>query len=249
MAAVQLHAHRARRSTTSASAATTCPSARTARTTTDNHVPRVGKRAARPAVLQRIAAAGALGRHRVAVARRGADRPRARRVHERRRAAGGRRDVLEFEAASDLDYVRGAHSFRTGILLEGGRYRIERRRRTTSARTRSRAWRDTTPGVPASYTRRVGDPADSVHQRPGRRVRAGRLPAREEPDAVATACGTRRRRCSPISSTSRRASTMTWSPLKSGKTTFRAGYGLFTDWLGTGIYEQTQRSTASVSRK
>ena len=35
--------------------------------------------------------------------------------------------------------------------------------------------------------------------------------------------------------------TMTWSPLKSGKTTFRAGYGRFTDWFGLGTYEQTQR--------
>ncbi len=34
---------------------------------------------------------------------------------------------------------------------------------------------------------------------------------------------------------------MTWSPLKSGKTTFRAGYGRFTDWLGLGTYEQTLR--------
>ena len=39
--------------------------------------------------------------------------------------------------------------------------------------------------------------------------------------------------------------TMTWSPFKSGKTTFRAGYGRFTDWLGLGTYEQTLRLDGS----
>ena len=38
--------------------------------------------------------------------------------------AGGTR-TLEFEAATDLDYVRGRHSMRTGLLLEGGRYRSD----------------------------------------------------------------------------------------------------------------------------
>ena len=37
---------------------------------------------------------------------------------------GGRTDTT-FELASDLDYVRGNHSWRTGLLLEGGRYRSD----------------------------------------------------------------------------------------------------------------------------
>jgi hypothetical protein len=32
---------------------------------------------------------------------------------------------------------------------------------------------------------------------------------------------------------------LTWSPLKSGRTTFRGGMGYFSDWLGLGTYEQT----------
>src|SRR6185295_18789604 len=35
---------------------------------------------------------------------------------------GGNRAV-DFEAASDFDYVRGVHSMRAGVLAEGGRYR------------------------------------------------------------------------------------------------------------------------------
>ncbi len=34
---------------------------------------------------------------------------------------------------------------------------------------------------------------------------------------------------------------VTWSPLTSGRTTFRGGFGYFSDWLGTSIYEQTIR--------
>src|SRR5262249_17814118 len=33
--------------------------------------------------------------------------------------------------------------------------------------------------------------------------------------------------------------TVTWAPFKNGKTTFRAGIGYFSDWLGTSTYEQT----------
>mgnify|MGYP003694733983 CR=1 FL=1 len=38
--------------------------------------------------------------------------------------AGGRRAV-DFEVASDIDYVRGIHSFRGGAVFEGGQYRSD----------------------------------------------------------------------------------------------------------------------------
>jgi hypothetical protein len=34
---------------------------------------------------------------------------------------------------------------------------------------------------------------------------------------------------------------VTWSPLKSGRTTFRGGWGLFSDWLGNPVYRQTRQ--------
>ena len=34
---------------------------------------------------------------------------------------------------------------------------------------------------------------------------------------------------------------VTWAPFKNGKTTLRASAGVFTDWLGSGTYEQTLR--------
>ena len=53
-------------------------------------------------------------------------RPRERRVHERRRAAGGRpRSRVSFTLSSDLDYVSGMHSWRAGISLDGYDYRSD----------------------------------------------------------------------------------------------------------------------------
>ena len=34
---------------------------------------------------------------------------------------------------------------------------------------------------------------------------------------------------------------VTWAPFKNGKTTLRASWGLFYDWLATDTYEQTLR--------
>ena len=151
----------------------------------------------------------------------------------------GVRDILDFEAASDLDYVRGRHSFRTGLLLEGGRYRTSEEVNYFGTYTFA-SLNAYDLGLPASFTRRVGDPtirynnvqvgvygqddfrlAKSLMLSYGLRYEAQTLLA----DQI---------NFSP-------RVTMTWSPLKSGKTTFRAGYGRFTDWLGLATYEQTLR--------
>ena len=43
---------------------------------------------------------------------------------------------FDLEAASDLDYVRGAHSWRVGGLIEGGRYRWTTSRTTSASPSR-----------------------------------------------------------------------------------------------------------------
>ena len=59
---------------------------------------------------------------------------------------------------SDLDYVRGIHSVRTGLQVEGGTYHSDDSARTTSAPTRSRASTPSGREPPRSFTRRTGDP-------------------------------------------------------------------------------------------
>ena len=149
----------------------------------------------------------------------------------------GTRAVRDFEAATDLDYVRGRHSFRTGALLEGGAYRTNQTSNYLGTYTFT-SLAAYSAGQPASYTRRIGDPSvsyanlqaggyvqddwrvsKSLMLSPGLRYEAQNL-IRDEDNF------------SPRVS-------LAYSPFKSGKTTFRGGYGFLNDWLGTDTYEQT----------
>jgi hypothetical protein len=152
--------------------------------------------------------------------------------------SGGRR-VTEFEAATDLDYVRGVHSFRTGILLEGGRYRSDEFSNYLGTFTFA-SLADYEAGRAATYTRRVGDPNISYSN-----LQVG-LYAQDDfrlAKSLMLSYGLRYEAQTLIADQrnfSPRAS-LTWSPLESGKTTFRGGVGYFSDWLGTSTYEQSLR--------
>lgn len=152
--------------------------------------------------------------------------------------AGGRH-ALEFTASSDLDYVRGRHSFRTGVLVEGGRYRSDERTNDLGTYTFA-SLADYEAGRPSSFTRRLGDPAVSYTS-----VRAGiygqdnwRLSK-----SLLLSAGLRYEAQSIVprpGSVSPRLS-LTWSPFDGGGTVVRAGWGRFADWLAPATYEQTLR--------
>jgi hypothetical protein len=151
---------------------------------------------------------------------------------------GGSR-TLEFEAATDLDYVRGSHSMRVGILAEGGRFRSDDMSNYLGTYTFA-SLADYEAGRPSTYTRRVGDAFvayDNVqvglYAQDDYRLSRGLLLSyglRYEAQTLVDD----QRNFSP-------RATLTWVPWKSGKTTFRGGVGRFTDWLGTSTYEQTLR--------
>ncbi len=146
---------------------------------------------------------------------------------------------LEFEAATDLDYVHGVHSMRAGLLLEGGRYRSDVSSNYLGTFTFA-SLGDYLAGKPASYTRRTGDPNVSytnlqagVYVQDDWRVHKSTLLSlglRYEAQSLLKD----QRNFSPRASVS-------WVPFKDGKTTIRAGIGYFNDWLGTSTYEQTLR--------
>ena len=152
--------------------------------------------------------------------------------------AGGRR-TRTFNLASDLDYVRGMHSVRTGIVLSGGSYRSNDTSNYLGTYTfESLAAYEA--GTPRSYTRRIGDPniaywnlqggwyiQDDIRVRKGLTLSPGlRYEAQTHLDDF-NALGPR--------------FGVTWAPFKHGKTTIRASAGVFYDWLNSGIYEQTLR--------
>jgi hypothetical protein len=138
---------------------------------------------------------------------------------------------------SDLDYVRGIHSMRTGIELQVNRYRSD----STTNYLGTYVFESLEAYEarrPRSYSRRIGDPnvkysnvqgafyvQDDIRPRKGLTLTGGvRYEAQAHvPDVLnfAPRFG------------------FTWAPFKSGKTTLRGSWGIFYDWLPTGIYGQT----------
>jgi hypothetical protein len=152
--------------------------------------------------------------------------------------AGGRH-TRTFNLASDLDYVRGIHSVRTGVSLVGGSYRSNDTSNYLGTYTFD-SLAAYEAGIPRTYIRRIGNPdiaywnlqaagylQDDIRVRKGLTISPG---LRYE---VQTHLGDR-------NAFGPRAG-ITWAPFKNGKTTLRASAGIFYDWLGSGIYEQTLR--------
>lgn len=148
---------------------------------------------------------------------------------------------------SDLDYVRGIHSVRTGLEIQYGRSRTD----SDSNYFGTYFFEDLAAYEahrPRSYTRRIGDPhvdytnvqgglyvQDDIKVRKGLTITGG---VRYEiqthvPDHLNFAP---------------RAG-FTWAPFKSGKTTLRGSWGMFYDWLQTGIYAQTLQVDGSRQRE
>lgn len=152
--------------------------------------------------------------------------------------AGGSR-ARTFNLASDLDYVRGIHSVRTGLLFNGGRYRSDDRTNYLGTYT-FESLEAFTAGRPRSYTRRIGDPRveyasfeagwylqDDIRVNRGLTLSPGiRVEAQTHVDDVSNV-GPR--------------FGVTWAPFRSGKTSLRASAGMFYDWMGANVYEQTLR--------
>ena len=94
----------------------------------------------------------------------------------------GGRHPRTYEAASDVDYVRGMHTIRFGFLAAGGQYRSDNATNRLGTFTFS-SLDAFNAGRPDTYTQRIGDPRHRVLQRADSRLCAGRHPRPQEPDA------------------------------------------------------------------
>jgi hypothetical protein len=140
---------------------------------------------------------------------------------------------------SDLDYVRGMHTGRIGVLSNGGSYRSDDSTNYPGTYT-FESLEAFAAGTPRSYTRRIGDPlieysntqaaiylqddirvSKSLSFSPG--IRYEVQTHLRDFWALGPRFGT------------------TWSPFRNGRTSIRASVGVFYDWLGTGTYEQALR--------
>ena len=151
---------------------------------------------------------------------------------------GGRR-VREYMVQSDLDYVRGAHTWRLGVLVNGGHYRSDDSSNYNGTYT-FESLEAYAARTPRSYTRRVGDPLieysntqaaiylqDDIRLRKNLSLSPGLRYEVQTHVRDFWALGPR--------------FGFTWSPFKAGRTSIRASAGVFYDWLSTSIYEQALR--------
>ena len=177
----------------------------------------------------------------VAAVARGADGSRARRLHVGRRAAGRRPAHAPRSSGPPTSTGRAAGT-RCGSArcVEGGVFRSDNRTNYLGTYTFA-SLADYEAGIAVDLHAARRQSAGRVLALAGRALRPGRLARAQEPDAE--------RRPAPgvpdpprrRAGTSRRAAGLTWSPFKSGKTTVRAGGGIFYDWLEADVYEQTLR--------
>ena len=140
---------------------------------------------------------------------------------------------------SDLDYVRGIHSVRTGLQLEGGSYHSDASANYFGTYT-FESIDAYLAARPRSFTQRSGNPnidywnlQAGVYLQDDIRVRKN----------LTLSPGLRyeaQTHLSDLNNVGPRFG-VTWSPGKSGKLTLRGSAGIFYDWLSSNIYEQTIR--------
>jgi hypothetical protein len=144
-----------------------------------------------------------------------------------------------FTFGSDLDYVRGLHTFRTGILFDGGRWRSNDTSNYLGTYT-FESLDAFNAGLPRSFTLRLGDPNIQYQNLQGAFYAQDDIRVRR---SLTLSAGLRYEAQTHVRDYNNVAPRfgVTWAPFAGGQTTLRSSWGLFYDWLSTTTYEQTLR--------
>jgi hypothetical protein len=140
---------------------------------------------------------------------------------------------------SDLDYVRGIHSFRTGIDVNATWYESTEDSNYLGTYT-FESNEDFLAGTPRSYTRRLGNPRLEYHNVLGAVYIQDDIRVRKN---LTLSPGLRYELQTHLDDFTNFAPRfgVNWAPFASGRTTIRASWGIFYDWFSTGTYAQTLR--------
>jgi len=140
---------------------------------------------------------------------------------------------------SDLDYVRGIHSWRTGIQLDGGTYHSDASNNYLGTYT-FESREAFLAGRPRSYTQRTGDPNIKYSNLQASWYLQDDIRVRKN---LTLSPGVRYEAQTHLSDFNNVGPRFgaTWSPGTAGKLTLRGSAGVFYDWLFSNIYEQTIR--------
>src|SRR5918993_3095724 len=151
----------------------------------------------------------------------------------------GGRSAKGLNFMSDLDYVRGIHSFRTGVDINASWVSTDEDSNYLGTYTFESI--DTyVAGTPRSYTRRIGDPNISYDNVLGAVYVQDDIRIRKN---LTISPGVRYELQTHVDDYNNFAPRIgvNWAPFKSGRTTIRASAGVFYDWFAMSTYEQTLR--------
>jgi hypothetical protein len=151
----------------------------------------------------------------------------------------GGQHAKTFIFGSDMDYVRGNHTYRVGLQVDASKWRSDDYSNYLGTYT-FESLDAYDAGRPRSYTRRIGDPnlaynyfQGSIYAQDDVRVRRNlTLSAGVRYEAQA--------HVEDVNNVMPRFG-ITWAPGAAGTTTLRLSWGIFHDWLNNGTYEQTLR--------
>jgi len=140
---------------------------------------------------------------------------------------------------SDLDYVRGRHSIRSGAALDSSFVHSDSAANYLGTYTFA-SLDAFNAGRPSNYTKRVGDPRLSYRMfQAAFYVQDDIRPAK----SLTLSAGVRYEVQTHVGDASNFGPRfgVTWAPFKSGQTALRGSAGIFYDWLPNGVYEQSLR--------
>ena len=156
-------------------------------------------------------------------------------------------DQVQLTFASDVDYVRGIHSWRGGFQVDGQWLD------STNSSNSLGTFTFSSPaafqaGVPVLYTRAIGDPRVSYMNLQGGFYFQDDIRARK---GLTLSPGVRysiQKKVDDYTAFEPRFG-LTWSPFAAGKTTLRASAGIFHSFLPTFAIEQTLRQDGERQRE
>lgn len=139
----------------------------------------------------------------------------------------------------DLDYVRGNHSWRFGLQVDGSRWRSDDSSNYLGTYT-FESLEAYEAGRPRSYTQRIGDPNLQYENYQGAFYAQDDIRVRRNLTLSAGLRYEAQTHVGDFNNVMPRLG-ITYAPFTGGQTTLRASWGIFHDWLSMNTYEQTVR--------